>query len=305
MLPRLIRVILPTVLVALSLAPSACTEPTEVVVLKDLVYDPTIGYDGTFDLYLPGSDVDDGGLRPAVIAIHGGGWQAGDKSWCKLIGQKLASEGYVVASVNYRLAPKPPWPAQIDDVRTALRFLRSEEAAWMRIDPDRIAAFGGSAGGHLASMLLLSDRDERVEVAISANGEGDLVNLRDQDNILGDLLGTDRWTEDQLAAISPVTFARPDASLLLIHGTGDTNVIYEHSVALANAMVAAGGDVDFVTVHSDCHTECWIGEGQTISWFLDTRLGRHGPPRSVGSEPSLPPTPAPEPGEPILAAGHR
>jgi acetyl esterase len=93
---------------------------------------------------------------PAVIEVHGGGWSRGDKAepaW-RATCRWLASEGFVTVNVNYRLAPAATFPAAIDDVTLALRWLRDPvTVARLGIDPERIGAFGGSAGGNLAALL--------------------------------------------------------------------------------------------------------------------------------------------------------
>lgn len=111
------------------------------------------------DLYLQ-----HGAGNPAVIFIHGGGWSAGDKSgYSGYYAEKYLRAGYSVISINYRLArtedPNSQWPAQLQDVQLALRWIR-EHAEQLRIDPDRICAFGDSAGGHLA-LFLGALRDSR------------------------------------------------------------------------------------------------------------------------------------------------
>src|SRR5262249_42210323 len=111
---------------------------------------------GVFDVYEPRSDAG-GKARPAILAIHGGAWMSGDK---RGIGEDVARifcpRGYVVFSMNYRLAPEHRWPQQLRDCQAALRHIR-ERAEAFGIDPARIAAFGVSAGGHLATMLALRE----------------------------------------------------------------------------------------------------------------------------------------------------
>lgn len=110
----------------------------------------------TLDICRPAADdaIDD--AMPTVVSVHGGSWARGDKAnadWRKVC-LWLASEGFVAASVNYRLVPQARFPAQVDDVAAAVAWLRDpEQAERYGIDPGRIAAFGGSAGGHLASLL--------------------------------------------------------------------------------------------------------------------------------------------------------
>ncbi|HET9847412.1 MAG TPA: alpha/beta hydrolase, partial [Candidatus Dormibacteraeota bacterium] len=118
-----------------------------------VVYCTTGGVALTMDIYRPSQSSD--GPVPAVLYIHGGGWEHGDASLGGvnlLIEQQLTQRGVLVAAVNYRLAPQYPWPAQIDDVRCAVRYLRANAKRY-GINPSQIGAWGGSAGGHLVSML--------------------------------------------------------------------------------------------------------------------------------------------------------
>ena len=162
-------------------------------VTANVSYDSTIGLYGTFDFYEPKAD---GGRanRPAILAIHGGAWRGGDKAWGKQFAVELCPFGYVVFSINYRLSSRPngTWPAQIEDVQKALKYIRAN-AREFRIDPDRIASLGMSAGGHLATMVALRDDpaspDGRVNTAINLDGEHDMTMppeqvMADFDNIL-------------------------------------------------------------------------------------------------------------------------
>src|SRR5687768_3853346 len=122
------------------LGASACERPY--VVSESLSYDSAIGYDGTFDFYEPRSDSIREN-RPAILAIHGGAWMGGDKAWGEQFAEELCPNGYVVFSINYRRSGRPngTWPAQIEDVQKALRFIRAN-ARRFRIDPARIASLG-------------------------------------------------------------------------------------------------------------------------------------------------------------------
>ena len=100
------------------------------------------------DVYQPQSDVP----LPAIVMIHGGAWRQGSKLAMMRHARRVARVGYVVVSINYRLAPKYPWPAQIDDCQYAVRWLKKNAEAY-NIDATRIGVFGYSAGGHLAALL--------------------------------------------------------------------------------------------------------------------------------------------------------
>ena len=101
------------------------------------------------DVFLP---IGFTGLRPGVVLIHGGGWQAGDKNFYTAMGQTLAARGFVAVSINYRLTPAAKYPAQADDVQRAVRWIRAHAADY-QLDPARLGALGDSAGGHLSLIL--------------------------------------------------------------------------------------------------------------------------------------------------------
>lgn len=123
------------------------------------------------DYYRPPS----GPALPLIVVFHGGGWVSGSRSDMSAVCVALSKAGYAVASVSYRLAPKDLWPAQIEDARAAVRYLRAN-AERLRLKPDRIAALGFSAGGHLSSWLGVSGKpEERVQAVVSIAGIHDLA----------------------------------------------------------------------------------------------------------------------------------
>jgi acetyl esterase/lipase len=267
---------MPRFLLLLCLFLCACGQPEPYRVRKNLSYGPLP--EQTFDFYEPPYHTGLG--RPLIIAIHGGAWQSGDKVWGRNIAEQLCWRGFTVASINYRLAPDHPWPAQIEDCQLALQYF--QQAAWMRINNQRIAAFGHSAGGHLATMLLFRPPgknfipDVPLRIAISASGESDLIRLRDQDKNLNALLQPDipyTFTQEQLKDVSPINFINnsDNTSLLLIHATGDTNVIYDHSLLLYTDLLQHGGDVQLRTLFSGNHNRSYQDGINTAIRFLNAR----------------------------------
>jgi alpha/beta hydrolase fold len=200
------------------------------VVEKDIVY----GKGGEEELRLDLARPAEGkGPFPLVVCIHGGAWRAGIKAAHHPTIRLLAEKGYVAATVQYRLAPKAAFPAQVEDVKCAVRFLRANAKKY-DIDPTRVAALGDSAGGHLSLLLGLmdasdglegkgghADQPSKVQAVVNYFGPTDLSAWaptklgddllkfglnRDGNGILTDFLGT----ADRKAAImkkaSPVTY---------------------------------------------------------------------------------------------------
>ena len=278
--------------IGLSLALSAAgCAPDTYDVTETLSYDPAIGYEGTFDLYEPKAD---GGLssRPAILAIHGGAWRGGDKAWGEDFAKELCPYGYVVVSINYRRAGEPnaTWPAQIEDVRKALKYVRAN-AARFRIDPERIASLGMSAGGHLATMVALRDDPAgprgRVKVAVNLDGEHDMTMppaqvMDDFEDIMTTVLGHGPpWSDAELRDISTVTFARPDVAVLTVHGAGDDNVYVAQGERITAALRAKGAETEYVRIdgaEGDCHEDCWKvpAARRALHRFLDEKLAHDG-----------------------------
>lgn len=260
-------------------------------VTRHLSYDPASGSYGTFDVYEPKADSVRSD-RPAILAIHGGAWKGGDKVWGEQIAKEFCPYGYVVFSINYRLSGRPrgTWPAQIEDVQKALKHIRAN-ARQFRVDPGRIASLGMSAGGHLATMAALRDDPEspagRVDIAVNLDGEHDMTMppeqvMADFDDIMTKVMGhAAPWSEAELRDISTVTFARPDVSLLTIHGAGDDNVYVMQGERITAALRSQGADVEFIRIEGragNCHEDCWRvpAARQALHRFLNRKLSHDG-----------------------------
>jgi acetyl esterase/lipase len=207
-----------------------------------------------------------------VLEVHGGGWQHGDRL-LSLAGSVTASDlvnaGFMVASVNYRLAPLNPWPDQIIDVTSAVRFLRTHAEA-LGIDPDRIAALGDSAGGQLVSLLgTAAERPEwdqgpdvstssRVDAVVDEFGPADLTS-GDWPHGTAEMIRTvfgvfPAAGNAILKAASPVTYAAAgDPPFLILQGTADQVVPESQSELLAARLRSVGVPVDLVLVDRGAH----------------------------------------------------
>ncbi len=215
------------------------------------------------DLYLP-ANPQPGQRFPAVVIIHGGGWAGGDKRAAREIniGTTLAQNGYVGMSINYLLASKdgvdPTWPQNLYDCKTAVRWLRAN-AERLQVDPEHIGAIGGSAGGHLATMLAITGAD------LDPPGSGSC-----RINCAVDLYGPVLWfTQRDISMFrksrteapelyrqaSPLTHVdKNDPPILILHGTADKTVPVADSEALAEALKVAGVEHQLVIIPEAPHT---------------------------------------------------
>ena len=180
---------------------------------------------------------DGDGPFPLVVCIHGGGWRGGSRADFKEMQQHMALMGFATASVQYRLTPKYQFPDQLNDVQAAISFL-AENRDEFKIDPQRVATFGGSAGGHLALLTgFTASPNYRVRGIVNLCGPTDLRNFqstaegdqalkqasgRNSNELLEDLLGTSDRTAKVYAEASPVTHvSSASPAVLTLHGTHD------------------------------------------------------------------------------------
>jgi acetyl esterase/lipase len=268
------------------------TPPAGLVVDTDLEYGTR--EDGTLltlDVCRPAS-ASFGGTLPAVVSVHGGSWARGDKAnadW-RNVCLWLASEGFVAASVNYRLVPNATFPAQIDDVSLAVEWLRdAEQAERFAIDPARIGAFGGSAGGNLAALIGAAGSgatDAGARVAAVAELSGPVA--------LDGLAGSSPWLQaisaayvgcetsvlvsgecDLAAVASAATHLDPSDPPVFI-GHAETEVIpLAQSLGYASALRAAGVPVEVAVVPGADHSIGILDEAMRarVAAFLRTYLG--------------------------------
>ena len=248
----------------------------------------------TLDVCAPAPDVLVA-ARPAVVSIHGGSWARGDKAnadW-RNVCLWLASEGFVAASVNYRLVPDVRFPAAIDDVALAVEWMRApEQVERFGIDPDRIGAFGGSAGGNLAALLGASGEgplDEGARVAAVAELSGPVglgaVELAADvaspwlRGIIGEYLGCERGAGDdacpQATDASAASHIDPsDPPVFIGHAEGEV-VPLGQSQRFATALQAAGVPVELAIVPGTEHSIGILDEALRgrVAAFLHAHLG--------------------------------
>jgi acetyl esterase/lipase len=229
-------------------------ESADVVVKKDVEYGRIGDRPLLLDLYRAAGAKE---RLPVVIWVHGGGWNKGSKDRCP--GAWLTEHGYAVASINYRLTDEAQWPAQIDDCRTAVRWLRTHADEY-GLHGRRIAAWGGSAGGHLVALLGTLDApanetvSSRVQAVCDWYGPSDLLTM--PPNVLAPgkteadlaksngakLLGGTVRDRPELARQASALYqvSADDPPFLIMHGDQDSAVPLEQSQRLHEKLQAAG-----------------------------------------------------------------
>jgi acetyl esterase/lipase len=219
------------------------------------------------DLYFP-AEIPAGKKLPAIVIIHGGGFNDGDKAKYREvnIGTNAAQHGYVGMSINYRLwfkeASKPTWPQSLLDAKTAVRWLRAN-AERLHLDPENIGAIGCSAGGNLVSMLAVTRPQDGLEpehypafssavkCAVDFYGAVDLPHYHDMKMFLK----TREEAPELYLKASPITYTHKAAApLLIVHGTADETVSITQSEAFVAALKKAQAPHEFVMIPDATHT---------------------------------------------------
>jgi acetyl esterase/lipase len=216
------------------------------------------------DLYLPAKRSSSKPL-PVVAFIHGGGWVNGDRVGYAAAAIQMARTGdYATAAIGYRLTKEAGWPAQIHDCKAAIRWIRGH-AKEHNLDPERIAVWGSSAGGHLSSLLGTSgdvkemegglgpftSLSSRVQCVVNLCGPEDFSKalmfdksgapIVKDDAVMGLLGGTSEEKRAEAAAASPVTHVtKDDPPFITFHGTADQRVAYLHAETIHAALKKAG-----------------------------------------------------------------
>ena len=258
----------------------------EIQVERDLVY----GKGGTTELKLNLAMPKEGdGPFPAIVCLHGGGWSSGTRESLNDIAGIFARNGYVAVTVTYRLAPDAKFPAQIEDCKAAVRWLRANAKKY-RVDPDHIGAVGFSAGGHLCCLLGVTDKKDglegeggnadqssRVQAVVSYFGPTDLCEKTWDDalekKVLAPFVGASFDDKPALyKKVSPVTYVAKGAPpFLFFHGSKDTLVRPRQSKVMCEKLQAAGGTAKCVILEGEGHG--WAGDKlkqsveQTVAFF--------------------------------------
>jgi acetyl esterase/lipase len=229
------------------------------------------------DLRVPDGD----GPFPVIVYLHSGAWVTGDRFGGPAIRQ--AARGYAVASIDYRLAPGATWPAQIEDCKAAVRWLRAN-AARFHLDPNRIGVFGTSAGGHLGAILATSTGEASLEgldlgnaqfsssvrAVVDLYGPTDLLKMDEQklpcypglsanasymppSLLMGCAIQS---CKEKTMTANPITYVTPDdPPFLIMQGKADCLVPWQQSQMLYDALVARGVEAKLVYLETAEHAD--------------------------------------------------
>ena len=262
--------------------------PEGVKVLRDLEYAQVKGVSLKLDLYRPSAMPS--APMPLVIWVHGGGWRNGSKVNCPAAW--LATKGYAVASLDFRLLPEHPWPAQIEDPIAALRWLHKESGKY-GYDASRSAAMGGSSGGHVVALwgTLTLPAEDKVKAVVDLYGPTDLLTM--PPNVLsgkrtradlakanGALLlgGIVMDQPDKAKAVSALhQVSKDDVPFQILHGTADPGVPVDQSERLHAALKAAGVESTLKLIPGAGHGGKEFDSPESralIQAFLDKHLHR-------------------------------
>jgi acetyl esterase/lipase len=240
-----------------------------VKIARDVVYGSAGGEKLKMDIYVPQTATNK--PLPVAVYVHGGGWEMGDKSrsGAALAIPELLKRGYLVASINYRLAPKYKFPAQIEDAKCAIRFLRASAATY-ELNPERVGVWGDSAGGHLVALLGLADakagfegsggyaeQSSKVQAVVDMFGPTDLAGefgSAETLRIARSVFGATNVQDEIIKRGSPVTYVKKDAPpFLILQGDRDNLVPPEQSQELHDRLQAAGSSSTLVMVKNAGH----------------------------------------------------
>lgn len=225
---------------------AAVIAETPIKVQQEVCYSTVDSRKLLCDIYQPEGEE----LRPAVLVVHGGAWRSGNRKQLRGYADALAKRGFVCFAIDYRLAPKHKFPAQIDDCRTAVKWIR-KNAKTYNVDPTRLGAIGYSAGGHLVTLLGTTgegpskdngDVDTRLQAVAAGGAPTDFRFFPDNGKWAEYWMGGDLKTApENFKAASAAAFAdKEDAPTFFFNGTADQLVPLLWTKSAHEALKQAG-----------------------------------------------------------------
>jgi acetyl esterase/lipase len=255
---------------------------------KDITFASAAGMDLKLDVYRPATS----STRTAILYLHGGGWRAGSREMMRPDARAMAELGFVGLPTQYRLLGQAPWPAQIHDLKAAIRWTRAH-AQELEIDPHRIVLWGSSAGAQLALLAAGTPDAQEFEGELGVRGVSSAVaaviavhapvsfhigESADRSSVSGKTLLGDAATEEQARAASPIThvYERFPPTLLL-HGTQDRMVHHSASLRMLEALRSAHAPADLHLFHGHNHGFAALPSlraaiAHEVAFFLDRTI---------------------------------
>lgn len=267
--------------------------PSGATLTADLAYVENGHERQKLDLYLP---ADAKGPLPLIVWVHGGAWRAGSKEQCQPFHQGYLTKGYAIASINYRFSQHAIFPAQLEDCKAAIRWLRAHAKTY-NLNPDQFAVYGGSAGGHLVALLGTTGDIKTFDVGANLNmsskvqavcdfyGPSDFLydettasadfvkRLNDPNDAVPQLIGGPvKEMRDAARKASPVSYITTNAlpPFLIIHGDKDPIVPFSQSERLFNVLRDAKGDVQLHCIKNGEHGKGCFGsetDARVLTFF--------------------------------------
>lgn len=261
----------------------------QVKIVPDVEYAKPDGHSLFADLYLPQNE---GGLLPIIIWLHGGGWRYGDRKFSPDLSKYFAEKGFAMVSIDYRLSKDRTFPAQIHDVLTAIKWVKSIAAEY-GMDQNKIGLWGSSSGGHLAALAITSgsyfsaweniqyqDYSNHVQAAVIGYAPIDFLQIdehrieegtieedpesfrppkeersEDPDSLESLLLGAPIKTcPDRVKEANPITYVKSGLPpFLILHGLNDTSIPSHQSELLYRALANKRNDVSLYLIQKLGH----------------------------------------------------
>ena len=235
----------------------------------NVIYGNADGRNLTADVFTPVTTPEN--PRPAIVFLHGGSWMFGDPSQFHYHAGYLASRyGFFAISVDYRLSGEAQFPAALQDAKCAVRWVRSKAKEY-NIDPERIVIAGGSAGGHLSSMMLTTagipeyegfsgsnEYSSHVNLGVLFNGEFDMWDLVEKGSLIGAMEQFMGGKPDEIPGIysdlsSVHRIHKYVPPVLLLHGMIDKCVSHDQSIAFYNRLNDVGGHAEIALYNYKPH----------------------------------------------------
>ncbi len=264
---------------ALAVGTTTLLSAGEFQTVRDVTYVERGGEPLVADICVPNEP----GPLPAVLLVHGGAWRMGNKAHMRIYADKLAAAGFTCVSINYRLAPKHTFPAQIEDCKSAVRWMR-KNADKYKIDPTRVGAVGYSAGGHLVALLGATDpscglegpdadaTSTRLQCVVAGGAPCDFRLMPPQIDRLAYWLGGTRGEKPEAYELaSPLKFVTADdPPTLFFHGDADSLVPIFGAKAMIKRMTEVGVPAELCTLPGAGHVPAFLdpkASDETVKYF--------------------------------------